>query len=160
MSDKILKVSYNLKDFKSAQPSIFVSKLFIFEPLVLKQLDLYCKSNVTHKLTEHIDWYMCMYDTIVWRSQRISHDNDVTIVLAPNRISAFIRIFFVSAFSAIRIFWVLTQSEFGWIHASCMEIPRTHVLCSRQEETQEHKIIQIFDIASIFPQFCAYVRQL
>ena len=43
---------------------------------------------------------MCMYDRIVWRSQRISHDNDVTIVLAPNRISAFIRIFFVSAFSA------------------------------------------------------------
>ena len=40
MSDKILKVSYNLKDFKSAQPSIFVSKLSIFEPLVLKQLDL------------------------------------------------------------------------------------------------------------------------
>ena len=46
---------------------------------------------------------MCMYDTHFWRSQRISHDNDVTIVLAPNRISAFIRIFFVSAFSALRI---------------------------------------------------------
>ena len=36
--------------FEVAQPSIFVGTPFIFESLILKQIDLYCENIITHVL--------------------------------------------------------------------------------------------------------------
>ena len=33
-----------------ARPSIFVGTLSIFESLMLKQIDLYCKNIITHEI--------------------------------------------------------------------------------------------------------------
>ena len=74
---------------KVAGPSDFVSTPSIFESLILKQIVLYCKNIITHLL--HVDinllWY---YFWVIG----ISRDNDVTIVLDLNRISAPVGIFF------------------------------------------------------------------
>ena len=69
-----------------ARPSIFVGTPSIFESLRLKQIYLYFKTIITNVL--HID--LTFYDIIFWA---ISGDNDVTIVLALNRIAALIGIF-------------------------------------------------------------------
>ena len=41
------------KSFKVARPSIFIGTPSIFESLILKQIDLYCKTIMTHEL--HLD---------------------------------------------------------------------------------------------------------
>ena len=41
------------KSFKVARPSIFIGTPSIFESLILKQIDLYCKTIMTHGL--HLD---------------------------------------------------------------------------------------------------------
>ena len=40
-------------NFKVARPSIFIGTPFIFESLILKQINLYCKKIMTHGL--HLD---------------------------------------------------------------------------------------------------------
>ena len=40
-------------NFKVARPSIFIGTPSIFESLILKQIDLYCKTIMTHGL--HLD---------------------------------------------------------------------------------------------------------
>ena len=45
--------------FKVARPSIFVGTPSIFESLILKEIDLYCKSIITHVL--HIDLALLRY---------------------------------------------------------------------------------------------------
>ena len=80
--------------FKVARPSIFVATPSIFESLVLKQIDLSYKTNYDTCGTHRLSFIMIL---VLGRSESISCDDDVTIILALNRISALIGILFGNA---------------------------------------------------------------
>ena len=83
---------------KVARCNNFVATASIFEYLILKQIDLYGKTNVTHltHLLHRLNFIMILF---FGRSQQILRGNDVTIVFAVNRISALIDLNFGNALS-------------------------------------------------------------
>ena len=106
----------------------------------------------------------------------MSLDNDVTMVLALNRISAIFGfffnalryVFFGRMSSALRSFRKMYKRNFkiSWnLYKKCGKFSRASwefdvVLSSEQKEIPEQRNIQIYDIASTFTHFCAHVRQL
>ena len=74
---------------KVARPIVCVGTPSIFESLILKEIDLYCKNFITHVI--HIDLTLLLF--YFFRDRNKYH---VTIVLALNRVSALIGIFFAN----------------------------------------------------------------